>query len=280
MGWPKGKPRKPAQTLIVNSDPSPRDGWQDDLPPTPTAQALCKMMGQGVLSDEQIRALCRVSLPDPMISPYSPTLISREPAQGTHAQDPDQDGRGDQEQDDQDGHDDDDDADWHDAREGREGHDPEGARVASYGTSSSGYDVRLGREFMVFDPSDDILDPLAWDDRNARRVEADEIIIPRGGFVLAHTVERFRIPRDLMALCVGKSTFARCGLIVNVTPIESGFDGQITIEITNTGARPVKLRAGQGIAQFVFLRTASPVRVSYADRKGKYQGQHGVTPPR
>lgn len=241
MAWPKGTPRKPV--LPTKPDPNaalPR-GLQprEELPDAPTAQALSTMMGAGVLSDEQIRALCRTSLPDAMISPFVPHLVSEQ----------------------------------------------DGARVLSYGTSSSGYDARLGDEFVLFDPpsphgSFAPLDPLAWDGAGARRVKAQEVILPPGGFLLGHTVETFRMPRDLVAVCVGKSTHARCALLVNVTPIESGFAGQITIEISNLGHRPVILRAGQGVAQFLFLRTAGPVHTTYADRKGKYQDQSGVVTPR
>lgn len=154
--------------------------------------------------------------------------------------------------------------------------------VATWGLSSCGYDARLARDFLVFDRASQatVIDPGDFDASMLRRVEADRMVVHPGDFVLARTVERFRIPEDVFAICVGKSTWARCGLIVNVTPLEPGWEGEVTLEISNTAPVAVRLTAGVGICQFVFLRTPRRPRVTYRDRGGRYQGQKGVVPPR
>lgn len=156
-----------------------------------------------------------------------------------------------------------------------EGGDP----VVSYGLTSAGYDVRLGRDFKVFtDVFGAVIDPLKpRDDYYTELLDRDYIIVPARSYVLGHTVETFNMPRDLVAECLGKSTWARCGLNVNVTPIEPEFVGQVVIEIANSTPNPVKLYSGMGIAQFFFHTILGRVEVSYADRGGKYQGQQGVT---
>jgi len=159
----------------------------------------------------------------------------------------------------------------------------DGARVLSYGVSSYGYDARVADDFKVFTNTyGTIVDPKNFDDRSFVDVRAKDgyIIIPPNSFVLGRTVERFRIPRDVLVVCVGKSTMARVGVIVNVTPLEPGWEGHVTLEFSNTTPLPAKLYANEGACQFIFLRSASPCQTSYADRKGKYQGQTGVTPPR
>ena len=157
-------------------------------------------------------------------------------------------------------------------------------RVISYGVSSYGYDARLAPSFKVFTSvvlggAPPIIDPKNPDSRYFVDYEGDNIIIPPHSFMLGHTIEYFRIPRDIMVICLGKSTYARCGLIVNVTPLEPEWEGQVTIEISNTTPLPAKIYANEGIAQFIFFQGEPPV-VSYADRKGKYQGQTGVVPAR
>lgn len=159
----------------------------------------------------------------------------------------------------------------------------DGARVLSYGVSSYGYDARVADDFKVFTNTyGTIVDPKNFDDRSFVDVRAKDgyIIIPPNSFVLGRTVERFRIPRDVLVVCVGKSTMARVGVIVNVTPLEPGWEGHVTLEFSNTTPLPAKLYANEGACQFIFLRAASACETSYADRKGKYQGQMGVTPPR
>lgn len=159
----------------------------------------------------------------------------------------------------------------------------EGARVLSYGVSSYGYDARVADDFKVFTNTyGAVIDPKSFDDRGFVDVRAKDgyVVIPPNSFVLGRTVERFRIPRDVLVVCVGKSTYARCGIIVNVTPLEPGWEGHVTLEFSNTTPLPAKLYANEGACQFIFLRSASPCQTSYADRKGKYQGQTGVTPPR
>lgn len=161
-------------------------------------------------------------------------------------------------------------------------------KIVSYGLSSYGYDVRIADTFKVFtspygnvnDLADVVLDPKVFDDKHYQEVHAardGRLIIPPGGFVLGHTVEYFRVPRDILIVCLGKSTYARLGLVVNVTPLEPEWEGQVVIEISNTTNRPVAIHANEGIAQFIFMQGSSPCRVSYADRAGKYQGQKGVT---
>jgi dCTP deaminase len=153
--------------------------------------------------------------------------------------------------------------------------------VISYGLSSYGYDARVAREFLIFTNVDSaVVDPKHFDERTFVKRETDVCIIPPNSFVLARTVEYFRIPRDVMVICLGKSTYARCGIIVNVTPLEPEWEGHVTLEFSNTTPLPAKIYANEGACQFLFLRGDVPCEVSYADRKGKYQGQRGVTPPR
>lgn len=156
----------------------------------------------------------------------------------------------------------------------------DGERCISFGLSSYGYDARLGSAFKVFTPDrGGILDVKAPDPGCWRDHEGETCIVPPGGYVLGHTIETFDLPRDVLALCLGKSSYARVGLIVNTTPIEPGWRGQVTLEIANATPLPARIYAGEGIAQLLFLR-GSECAVSYADRGGKYQDQRGVTPAR
>ncbi len=151
----------------------------------------------------------------------------------------------------------------------------------SWGVSSFGYDIRVAPEFKVFtNVHNVVVDPKAFDDRSFVDVNAPHCIIPPNSFALARTVEYFRVPRDVLVLCVGKSTYARCGIIVNVTPLEPGWEGFLTLEISNTTPLPAKIYADEGIAQLLFFRGSEEPEVTYADRKGKYQNQVGVTLPR
>ena len=155
------------------------------------------------------------------------------------------------------------------------------AGVISYGLSSYGYDSRVADEFKIFTNVDSaIVDPKEFSDTSFVSRQGPVCIIPPNSFVLAHTVEVFRIPRDILVICLGKSTYARCGLIVNVTPLEPEWEGQVTIEISNTTPLPAKVYANEGICQFLFLKGDSPPEVSYADRAGKYMGQRGVSLPK
>jgi dCTP deaminase len=152
--------------------------------------------------------------------------------------------------------------------------------VISYGVSSYGYDVRVGRHFKVFtNVHCALVDPKNFDSRSFMDIEADHCLIPPNSFALAETVEYLEIPRDVIAICLGKSTYARCGIIVNVTPLEPEWRGKITLEISNTTPLPAKIYANEGIAQILFLRTDSACKISYADKKGKYQDQKGLTLP-
>ncbi len=151
----------------------------------------------------------------------------------------------------------------------------------SYGVSSYGYDIRVAPEFKVFTNVHNlIVDPKDFDDRSFVDIEAKECIIPPNSFALARTVEYFRIPRDTLVICVGKSTYARCGIIVNVTPLEPTWEGYLTLEISNTTPLPAKIYADEGIAQLLFFQGDELPSVGYADRKGKYMNQTGVTLPR
>jgi len=153
--------------------------------------------------------------------------------------------------------------------------------VISYGVSSYGYDARVAREFKIFTNVDNaIVDPKNFSDQSFVERDTDVCIIPPNSFVLARTVEYFRIPRDVLVICLGKSTYARCGIIVNVTPLEPEWEGHVTLEFSNTTPLPAKVYANEGACQFLFLKGASPPEVSYADRQGKYMGQRGVTLPR
>jgi dCTP deaminase len=153
--------------------------------------------------------------------------------------------------------------------------------VISYGVSSYGYDARCSDDFMIFTNVDNaIVDPKNFSDQSFVERKTDICVIPPNSFVLTRTVEYFRIPEDVLVVCLGKSTYARCGLIVNVTPLEPGWEGHVTLEISNTTPLPAKVYANEGVAQFLFFRGSSPCEVSYADRSGKYMGQRGVTLPR
>ena len=152
--------------------------------------------------------------------------------------------------------------------------------VISYGVSSYGYDVRVGRHFKVFtNARGAVVDPKDFDRASFVDIEGDFCLIPPNSFALAETVEYFEIPRDILSICVGKSTYARCGIIVNVTPLEPEWRGRITIEISNTTPLPAKIYANEGIAQILFLRADAVCRVSYGDKRGKYQDQKGLTLP-
>ncbi len=150
--------------------------------------------------------------------------------------------------------------------------------IISYGLSSYGYDIRVASEFKVFtNVHNSLVDPKRFDDKSFVDVCTDECIIPPNSFALARSVERFRIPRDVLTVCVGKSTYARCGIIVNVTPFEPEWEGYVTLEISNTTPLPAKIYANEGIAQVLFFKGTSVCATSYADRKGKYQDQVGIT---
>lgn len=154
-------------------------------------------------------------------------------------------------------------------------------RVISFGTSSYGYDVRCAPEFKVFtNIHSTIVDPKAFDTRSFVDVEGDSCVIPPNSFALASTVEYFRIPRDVLTVCVGKSTYARCGIIVNVTPLEPEWEGHVTLEFSNTTNLPAKIYANEGVAQLLFFQSDEECEVTYRTRGGKYQGQRGVTLPR
>ena len=153
--------------------------------------------------------------------------------------------------------------------------------VISYGLSSYGYDARVADDFKIFTNVDNALvDPKGFSEGSFVSRKGATCIIPPNSFVLAHTVEYFRVPRDVLVICLGKSTYARCGLIVNVTPLEPEWEGQVTIEISNTTPLPARIYANEGICQFLFLQGSAPPDISYADRKGKYMGQRGVALPR
>jgi dCTP deaminase len=157
----------------------------------------------------------------------------------------------------------------------------EGRKIVSYGTSSYGYDVRCADEFKVFtNINATIVDPKTFDPRSFVDIKGSECIIPPNSFALCETVEYLEIPRDVLVICVGKSTYARCGLIVNVTPLEPEWKGKVTIEISNTTPLPAKVYANEGIAQFVFFKADEVCEVSYADKAGKYQNQGGLTLPK
>ena len=154
-------------------------------------------------------------------------------------------------------------------------------RLVSYGTSSYGYDVRCANEFKVFtNINSAIVDPKNFDADSFVDVKADICIIPPNSFALARTVEYFRIPRNILTICVGKSTYARCGIIVNVTPLEPEWAGHVTLEFSNSTPLPAKIYANEGIAQVLFLESDEVCETSYKDREGKYQGQKGVTLPK
>jgi dCTP deaminase len=159
--------------------------------------------------------------------------------------------------------------------------DKGGERLISYGTSSYGYDVRCSREFKVFtNINSATVDPKVFDSASFVDVESDVCVIPPNSFALARTVEYFRIPRNVLTICLGKSTYARCGIIVNVTPLEPEWEGHVTLEFSNTTTLPAKIYANEGVAQMLFFESDEVCETSYADRGGKYQGQTGVTLPK
>jgi len=153
--------------------------------------------------------------------------------------------------------------------------------VISYGVSSYGYDIRVSNEFKIFtNINSDIVDPKNFSESSFVDVVADSILVPPNSFALARTVEYFRIPRNILTRCLGKSTYARCGIIVNVTPFEPEWEGHATLEISNTTPLPAKIYANEGIAQIIFLEADEVCEVSYGDKKGKYQAQIDITLPK
>ena len=151
----------------------------------------------------------------------------------------------------------------------------------SYGLSSFGYDARVAEEFKIFtNVNSEIVDPKNFKPTNFVTKNTKECIIPPNSFVLARTIEKFKIPEDVLVICLGKSTYARCGIIVNVTPLEPGWEGHVTLEFSNTTPLPAKIYANEGVAQFIFLKGNEKPGVTYADRNGKYMGQVGVTLPK
>ena len=157
----------------------------------------------------------------------------------------------------------------------------EGQKIISYGTSSYGYDVRCSDEFKVFtNIHSATVDPKEFDEKSFVDVKSDVCVIPPNSFALARTVEYFKIPRNVLTVCLGKSTYARCGIIVNVTPLEPEWEGHVTLEFSNTTPLPAKIYANEGACQFLFLKADTLCETSYGDRKGKYMGQRGVTLPR
>ena len=152
----------------------------------------------------------------------------------------------------------------------------------SYGLSSFGYDARVSNEFKIFTNVNgpEIVDPKNFKPINFVTKKVSECIIPPNSFVLASTIEYFKIPKDVLVICLGKSTYARCGIIVNVTPLEPGWEGNVTLEFSNTTPLPAKIYANEGVAQFIFLKGNEKPEITYSDRKGKYMGQVGVTLPK
>ena len=152
--------------------------------------------------------------------------------------------------------------------------------VISYGVSSYGYDVRCSNEFKIFtNINTTIVDPKNFDRNNFVDIKSDVCVIPPNSFALARTIEYFKIPRNVLTICLGKSTYARCGIIVNVTPLEPEWEGHVTLEFSNTTPLPARIYANEGVAQMLFFEADEVCEVSYADRSGKYQGQKGVTLP-
>jgi dCTP deaminase len=157
----------------------------------------------------------------------------------------------------------------------------DGHRIVSYGTSSYGYDIRCSNEFKLFtNINTTIVDPKNFDEKSFVDIKGDYCIIPPNSFALARTIEYFRIPRNVLTICLGKSTYARCGIIVNVTPFEPEWEGHVTLEFSNTTPLPAKIYANEGIAQVIFFEADEVCETSYKDRGGKYQGQSGVTLPK
>lgn len=157
----------------------------------------------------------------------------------------------------------------------------EAGKVISYGTSSYGYDVRCSNEFKIFtNINSAVVDPKEFDESSFVDFTGDSCMIPPNSFALARTVEYFRIPRNILTICLGKSTYARCGIIVNVTPFEPEWEGHVTLEFSNTTPLPAKIYANEGVAQVIFFESDEICEISYSDRDGKYQKQQGVTLPR
>jgi dCTP deaminase len=153
--------------------------------------------------------------------------------------------------------------------------------VISYGLSSYGYDLRVADEFKIFtDVNCTVVDPKNFDERSFVTVRSECCIVPPNSFALARSVEYFKIPRDILTICVGKSTYARCGIIVNVTPFEPEWEGFVTLEISNTTPLPAKIYANEGLCQIIFFQSDEVCELSYADRKGKYQAQKGIVLPK
>ncbi len=158
---------------------------------------------------------------------------------------------------------------------------PNGEKSISYGTSSYGYDVRCAADFKIFtNINSAVVDPKNFCDSSFVNFTGEVCIIPPNSFALAHTVEYFRIPRNVLTICLGKSTYARCGIIVNVTPLEPEWEGHVTLEFSNTTPLPARIYANEGVAQFLFFESDEVCETSYKDRAGKYQGQTGVTLPK
>lgn len=153
--------------------------------------------------------------------------------------------------------------------------------VISYGLSSYGYDLRVADEFRIFtNVNSTVVDPKKFDERSLVKVDADVCIVPPNSFALARSVEYFKIPRDVLTICVGKSTYARCGIIVNVTPFEPEWEGFVTLEISNTTPLPARIYANEGLCQILFFQSDEQCETSYKDKKGKYQGQKGIVLPK
>ena len=155
------------------------------------------------------------------------------------------------------------------------------AKLLSYGLSSYGYDVRVSNEFKIFtNINNSVIDPKNFSNDNFVTKTTDCCILPPNSFALANTVETFKIPRDIIVVCVGKSTYARCGIVINVTPIEPEFEGQVVLEFSNTTNLPAKIYANEGACQFLFFKADTVCETSYKDRSGKYQNQTGITLPK
>lgn len=196
-----------------------------------------------ILNDKKIAELARNSL---MIEPYEPSLISKVPIKNVQYKDDTQVYK----------------------------------KVLSYGQSSFGYDLRVSSEFKIFtNVYSTVVDPKNFDDNSFIDTEGDCCVIPPNSFALGRSVERIKMPDDVFAICVGKSTYARCGIVVNVTPIEPGWEGYITLEFSNTTPLPARIYADEGCAQLVFFQGEKPL-INYRDRDGKYQNQVGVVTPR
>ena len=160
-------------------------------------------------------------------------------------------------------------------------HTEEAGSTVSYGLSSYGYDVRCADEFKIFtNINSATVDPKNFDEDSFIDIKSEVCVIPPNSFALARTVEYFKIPRNVLTICLGKSTYARCGIIVNVTPLEPEWEGHVTLEFSNTTSLPAKIYANEGVAQMLFFESDELCETSYADRKGKYQGQLGVRPPK